>query len=73
MACSVLLHFETPRAGKSSRNLAPGGLPAGEIATRFNVSSPAISLHPKVLRRHGIAAQRRIYQLDPDGMLELEP
>ena len=42
---------------------------AGEIASRFDISGPAISRHLKVLREAGMAkvrgeAQRRIYSLD---------
>jgi DNA-binding transcriptional ArsR family regulator len=57
--------------------LAGGQLAAGEIAGRFEVSAPAISQHLKVLRlahlvRVRADAQRRIYELDPEGLDELE-
>jgi len=57
--------------------LAGGQLAAGEIAERFDVSSPAISQHLKVLRKARLVqvravAQRRIYELDPKGLDELE-
>ena len=47
---------------------------AGEIASHFSVSRPAVSRHLRVLREHGLVrsrgeAQRRIYSLDP-GPLE---
>ena len=56
--------------------LAQRELSAGEIAGRFEVSAPAISQHLKVLRdaqlvRVRAEAQRRIYELDPDGLGEL--
>jgi DNA-binding transcriptional ArsR family regulator len=56
--------------------LARRALPAGEIANRFDVSAPAISQHLKVLRRAKLVqvrreAQRRIYELNPEGMGEL--
>jgi DNA-binding transcriptional ArsR family regulator len=56
--------------------LAQRELSAGEIAGRFAVSGPAISQHLKVLRdaqlvRVRAEAQRRIYELDPDGLGEL--
>jgi hypothetical protein len=62
VASSVFLHLQTPRAGKSS--IAEGEFAAGEIASRFNVSPPAISQqHLKVLaagaaraRSHRLAA-----------------
>jgi DNA-binding transcriptional ArsR family regulator len=57
--------------------LAQRELSAGEIAGRFEVSAPAISQHLKVLReaqlvRVRVDAQRRIYELDPDGFNELD-
>ena len=57
--------------------LARGPLAAGEIAGRFTVSASAVSQHLRVLRgaklvRSRIAAQQRIYELDTDGLAELE-
>lgn len=57
--------------------LAERELAASEIAARFKVSAPAISQHLKVLRaaelvRVRVEAQRRIYELDPDGFAALE-
>ena len=57
--------------------LAGGQLAAGEIAGRFTMSPPAISQHLKVLRRANLVrvrteAQRRIYELEPNGLDELE-
>ena len=57
--------------------LARGPLAAGEIASRFTVSAAAVSQHLKVLRsaklvRSRVAAQQRIYELDTDGLAELE-
>ena len=56
--------------------LAQRELSAGEIADRFEVTAPAISQHLKVLReaqlvRVRVDAQRRIYELDPNGLGEL--
>jgi DNA-binding transcriptional ArsR family regulator len=56
--------------------LARGALSSGEIASRFKISAPAISQHLKTLRaaklvRVRVDAQRRIYELDPDGVDEL--
>ncbi|MFO1013853.1 MAG: metalloregulator ArsR/SmtB family transcription factor [Caulobacteraceae bacterium] len=50
---------------------------AGEIASRFEITGPAISRHLKVLRQAGLAkvrgdAQRRIYSLDPKPLDELQ-
>lgn len=57
--------------------LAAGERRAGEIAARFAISPPAISQHLKVLRkarlvRVRVEAQRRIYELDPAGLNELD-
>lgn len=57
--------------------LAAGERSAGDIATGFQVSAPAISQHLKVLRQARLVrvrrqAQRRIYALDPAGFLELD-
>ncbi len=56
--------------------LAQRELSAGEIAERFAVSAPAVSQHLKVLREAQLVrvraqAQRRIYELDPNGLGEL--
>jgi DNA-binding transcriptional ArsR family regulator len=53
--------------------LAGGPLASGEIAARFPISAPAVSQHLKALKAAGLvrvrsAAQRRIYEIDPDGI-----
>ena len=53
--------------------LAGGALCAGDIAGRFALSPPAISQHLKTLRaaklvKVRVDRQRRIYELDPDGV-----
>src|SRR5436305_11351102 len=45
----------------------------GELATDFPISRPAVSQHLKVLKDAGLvidrrAGNRRIYQLNPDGV-----
>jgi len=57
--------------------LAQTELSAGDIASRFACSAPAISHHLKVLReaglvRHRVDAQRRIYALEASGLDTLE-
>jgi DNA-binding transcriptional ArsR family regulator len=52
-------------------------LPAGDIASAFAVSRPAISRHLRVLRAAGVLAargdgQRRIYRLEPKALDELD-
>jgi DNA-binding transcriptional ArsR family regulator len=53
--------------------LAAGPLSSGEIAARFPISAPAVSQHLKALKsarlvRVRAEAQRRIYEIDPDGV-----
>ena len=48
-------------------------LSSGEIAARFPISAPAVSQHLKALKSAGLVrvrseAQRRIYEIDPDGI-----
>jgi len=50
---------------------------AGEIASHFAVSRPAVSRHLRVLREHGLVsargdAQRRLYSLEPAPLAELD-
>jgi len=56
--------------------LAEHSLSSGEIARRFDVSAPAVSQHLKVLLNARLVRvrperQRRIYELDRDGIEEL--
>jgi DNA-binding transcriptional ArsR family regulator len=58
------------------RLLASGELSAGSIASKFEVSQPAISQHLKVLREAGLVAERRegtrrIYRMRAEGLGEL--
>ena len=57
--------------------LAEGERSAGEIASHFSVSRPAVSRHLRVLRERGLVrareqAQRRLYSLDPAPLAELD-
>ena len=56
--------------------LAAGAMSSGEIARQFDVSAPAVSQHLKTLRdaklvRVRAQAQKRFYELDPQGVGEL--
>lgn len=56
--------------------LATGSMSSGDIARRFDVSAPAISQHLRTLRdaklvRVRVQAQKRFYELDPEGVGEL--
>ncbi len=53
--------------------LTGGPLSSGEIAARFPISAPAISQHLKALKAAGLVrvrseAQKRIYEIDPEGI-----
>jgi DNA-binding transcriptional ArsR family regulator len=52
-------------------------LPAGQIASHFAVTRPAISQHLKVLRDAGLVTERRegtrrFYRARPEGLAELK-
>jgi DNA-binding transcriptional ArsR family regulator len=56
--------------------LATGALCSGDIASRFQLSAPAVSQHLKTLRAARLVtvraeAQKRIYELNPEGVNEL--
>jgi DNA-binding transcriptional ArsR family regulator len=58
------------------KRLELGPLPVVEIARGMPVARPAISQHLKVLKEAGLVvdrpvANRRLYALDPDGLVEL--
>ena len=55
---------------------ASGALSSGEIARRFDLTAPAVSQHLKTLRGAKLVSvhadkQRRIYELNPEGVKEL--
>lgn len=57
--------------------LAAGERTAGELATQFDVTRPAVSRHLRVLREAGLVSvrahqQQRIYRLEPGAFAELE-
>ena len=56
--------------------LADGELSAGRIASRFDVTQPAVSQHLKVLRQSGLVDERRegtrrLYSIRAAGLEEL--
>src|SRR5919206_113189 len=58
------------------RLLAGGELNAGAIASRFDVSQPAVSQHLKVLKESGLVSERRdgtrrLYSVRPEGLGDL--
>lgn len=51
-------------------------LPAGEIASHFKVTRPAISQHLRILKDAGLVTERRdgtkrLYRARPEGLAEL--
>ena len=57
--------------------LAARDMPAGDIASRFTVSRPAVSRHLSVLLRARLVkvreqAQMRVYSLNPEGLDEID-
>lgn len=53
--------------------LRDGGLLAGEIATRFDISRPAVSRHLRVLRESGLVVaeprgRKRLYRLEVSAL-----
>jgi DNA-binding transcriptional ArsR family regulator len=65
-----------PKRREILRLLSDGELSAGEVASRFAVTQPAISQHLKVLKETGLiserrAGTRRLYSVRPDGLADL--
>ena len=65
-----------PKRREILRLLAAGELSAGEVASRFAVTQPAISQHLKVLKEAGLVserrdAQRRLFSVRPEGLADL--
>lgn len=76
----VALAFEAladPTRRRIVELLADGERSAGELASQFEVTRPAVSRHLRVLRESGLVrvrddAQRRLYSLDPTPLAELD-
>ena len=65
-----------PRRRRILRLVWSAELSAGQIASRFEVTRPAISQHLRVLVRAGLVAERRhgtrrLYRARPEGLAEL--
>jgi DNA-binding transcriptional ArsR family regulator len=57
--------------------LIEGARPVGELASKTGLSQPNTSRHLRVLREAGLVksradGQRRLYELRPEGLAELE-
>src|SRR5919198_1733277 len=65
-----------PKRREILRLLAGGELSAGEVASRFTVTQPAISQHLKALKEARLVRERRdgtrrLYSVDADGLADL--
>jgi DNA-binding transcriptional ArsR family regulator len=65
-----------PRRREILRLVGRSEMSAGEIASHFHVTRPAISQHLTILKRAGLVTERRegtrrIYALRPEGLEEL--
>ena len=65
-----------PKRRQILRLLAGGELSAGEVASSFAVTQPAISQHLKVLREVGLVSERRdgtrrLYSVRAEGLADL--
>jgi DNA-binding transcriptional ArsR family regulator len=65
-----------PRRRRILMLVRDGELSAGEIASHFEISRPAVSQHLTVLRKAGLVDERRngtrrLYRVRPQGLAEL--
>jgi DNA-binding transcriptional ArsR family regulator len=65
-----------PKRREIMRLLAAGELSAGQIASHFDVTQPAVSQHLKVLKDVGLVSERRegtkrLLSIRPEGLVEL--
>ena len=65
-----------PKRREILRLLADGELSAGDVASRFSVTQPAISQHLTVLKQTGLVTERRegtrrLYSVRPEGLADL--
>ena len=72
----VLRAIAEPRRLEILRLIQSVELPAGKIASNFNVTRPAISQHLRVLKVAGLISERRqgtmrLYQARPEKLAEL--
>ena len=65
-----------PKRREILRLLAERELSAGEVASKFDVTQPAVSQHLKILKEAGLIeerrdAQRRLYSIRAEGLADL--
>jgi DNA-binding transcriptional ArsR family regulator len=74
---AALKAIAEPRRRQILTLVRDGELSAGEIASHFDVTRPAISQHLTVLKEAGLVSERRngtrrLYQARPEGLIELK-
>ena len=73
---AALKAIAAPRRRQILSLVRDGELSAGQIATHFDVTRPAISQHLNVLKEAGLVSERRngtkrLYRAQPEGLAEL--
>jgi DNA-binding transcriptional ArsR family regulator len=73
---AALRAIAEPRRREILRLVREAELPAGRIASHFEVTRPAISQHLRVLLDAGLLTERRqgtrhLYRTRPEGLVEL--
>jgi DNA-binding transcriptional ArsR family regulator len=73
---AALKAIAAPRRRQILSLVGDGELSAGEIASHFDVSRPAVSQHLNVLKEAGLVSERRngtrrLYSVRPEGLEEL--
>ena len=74
---AALKALAEPRRRRILMLVRDGELTAGEIASHFEISRPAVSQHLAVLREAGLVDERRngtrrLYRARPEGLTELK-
>lgn len=74
---AALKAIAAPRRRQILTLVRAAELSAGEIASHFDVTRPAISQHLNVLKEAGLVSERRngtrrLYRARPDGLAELK-
>jgi DNA-binding transcriptional ArsR family regulator len=80
LTCGVeaaLKAIAAPRRRQILTLVRDGELSAGEIASHFDVTRPAVSQHLNVLKEAGLVSERRngtrrLYRARPEGLTELK-
>ena len=74
---AALKAIAAPRRRRILTLVRDGELSAGEIASHFDVTRPAVSQHLNVLKEAGLVSERRngtrrLYRARPEGLAELK-